>query len=167
MSALTETYPNRRAFLSMIAWSEGTAQHPLTRCSGYDVIVTGIDGKPEVFSDFSRHPFDGRAPKVINRMGLTSTAAGRYQVLLRYALIYQRQLGLKDFGPESQDAIALQMIRECAALPLIDGGNFEMAVKACASRWASLPGANYPGQKMNPIPALVAQYAAAGGTLKG
>lgn len=167
MTDPTATYPNRRAFLDMIAWSEGTSRSPVTKDRGYDVIVTGIDGKPEAFTDMSCHPFEKRSPKVINAEGLRSTASGRYQTLLRYYWVYKTQLGLPDFGPDSQDEIALQMIRECSALPLIDGGYFGMAVKACASRWASLPGANYPGQTMNPLNALITQYTAAGGTLKG
>ena len=165
---MVDPYPNRTAFLAMIAWSEGTSRSPATKNAGYDVIVTGADGKPEVFTDYSAHPFaGGRAPKVINKVGLQSTASGRYQVLLRFWLIYQRSLGLPDFSPASQDAVALQMIRECAALPLIDSGDIDVAIKACASRWASLPGANYPGQSMNKAEALTVQYVAFGGTLKG
>ncbi|STJ52172.1 phage lysin [Escherichia coli] len=39
----------------MLAVSEGTANHPLTKNRGYDVIVTGLDGKPEIFTDYSDH----------------------------------------------------------------------------------------------------------------
>ncbi|EMD7474688.1 hypothetical protein VSU40_000628 [Salmonella enterica] len=41
----------------MLAYSEGTANHPLTKNCGYDVIVTGLDGSPEIFTDYSDHPF--------------------------------------------------------------------------------------------------------------
>ncbi|RYM51244.1 lysozyme, partial [Serratia proteamaculans] len=58
---------NLRAFLDMLAWSEGTLTSPATKNNGYDVIVTGIDKKPEVFTDYSDHPFNkGRPSKVIN-----------------------------------------------------------------------------------------------------
>ena len=58
---------NALAFLDMLAWSEGTSTSPATAMYGYDVIVTGADRKPEVFKDFTDHPFaKGRASKVIN-----------------------------------------------------------------------------------------------------
>lgn len=158
--------PNRKAFLDMIALSEGTSTSPATKCNGYDVIVTGIDGKPEVFTDFSTHPFaNGRPPKIINKEGLKSDAAGRYQQMLKYWPFYQRNLKLPDFGPASQDRIAIQLIGECRALVLIDAGRFADAVFACRSRWASLPGAGYAGQHENTIEALQEAYLKAGGAL--
>lgn len=48
---------NRKAFGDLLAYSEGTSTSPATRNNGYDVIVTGIDGKPEIFTDYSDHPF--------------------------------------------------------------------------------------------------------------
>jgi len=146
----------------MLGWSEGTRTSSATARDGYDVIVTGADGRPEVFTDFGAHPFAaGRPPKVI-RPGLSSTASGRYQVLLRYWLAYAKSLGLPDFSPASQDAVALQQIRERGALPLIDGGNIQLAIQRCANLWASLPGAGYaqPEQKMD---RLLVVFVAAGG----
>ena len=35
-----------------------------------------------------------------------------------------KQLGLKDFSPKSQDAVALQQIKERGALPMIDRGGY-------------------------------------------
>ena len=52
---------------------------------------------------------------------LKSTGAGRYQLLSRWWDAYRKQLGLKDFSPKSQDAVALQQIKERGALPTIDG----------------------------------------------
>lgn len=43
------------AFLDMIAFSEGTSR--IGSQDGYDVIVTGIDGKPETFTSYLNHPF--------------------------------------------------------------------------------------------------------------
>lgn len=154
---------NRTAFLDMIAHSEGTSTSPATINRGYDVIVTGIDRKPEVFTDYSDHPFaHGRPSKIINSRGLTSNASGRYQFMLRDWAHYRKQLNLADFGPVSQDLWAIQLIRECSALPLIDGGSFTAAVKAVSHLWASLPGNSY-GQHQNQIDALQAAYSAAGG----
>ncbi len=158
-------YTNRRAFLDMLAVSEGTSTSPATRCNGYDVIVTGIDKRPEVFTDFSDHPFNkGRKSKIINSRGLTSNASGRYQFMLRDWAHYRDQLGLKDFGPASQDAWALQLIRERGALPLIDMGQFTLAVARVRNLWASLPGAGY-GQPEHGIDKLQAAYVKAGGVL--
>lgn len=156
---------NQQAFLDMIAHSEGTSTSPATRCNGYDVIVTGADRKPEIFTDFSDHPFaSGRPSKVINSRGLKSSASGRYQFMLKDWAHYRAQLGLPDFGPEAQDKWALQLIRECRALPLIEAGRFDDAVAKCAHIWASLPGAGY-GQHENKLADLRAAYANAGGAL--
>lgn len=156
---------NRKAFLDMLAVSEGTSTSPATKNDGYDVIVTGADGRPEVFTDYSDHPFNqGRPSKVINRRGLTSNASGRYQFMLRDWHHYRDQLGLKDFGPDSQDLWAIQLIRERGALPLIDAGDFALAVARCSNLWASLPGAGY-GQHENQIVKLEAAYTDAGGEL--
>ena len=156
---------NRLAFLDMLAVSEGTSTSPLTKAHGYDVIVTGSDGRPEVFTDFSDHPFNaGRKSKAINSTGLTSNASGRYQFMLKDWNHYRIQLGLLDFGPASQDKWAMQLIRERRALPDIDAGNFAAAVSKCRNIWASLPGAGY-GQPEHPIEKLQVAYLSAGGVL--
>ena len=157
---------NLKAFLDMIAFAEGTSTSPATRRNGYDVIVTGVDGKPEVFTDFRVHPFaGGRKSKVINSRGLTSNASGRYQFMLKDYAHYRDALKLSDFGPASQDAWAIQLIRERRALPLIEAGRFAEAVAAVSNLWASLPGANYVGQPMRSLAKLQAAYLVAGGVL--
>lgn len=156
---------NRKAFLDMLAVSEGTSTSPATRNNGYDVIVTGVDGKPEIFTDYSTHPFaNGRKSKVINSKGLTSNASGRYQFMLKDYAHYKAQLHLNDFGPVCQDLWAIQLIRERGALPLIDGGQFAVAVQRCSNLWASLPGAGY-GQHENSMEKLRQAYLDAGGEL--
>lgn len=158
--------PNLKAFLDTIAFAEGTSTSQATRCNGYDVIVTGADGKPEVFTDFRAHPFaGGRKSKAINSRGLTSNASGRYQFMLKDYVHYRDALKLPDFGPESQDRWAVQLIRERRALPLIEAGRFAEAITAVSNLWASLPGANYVGQPMRPLGKLQSIYLAAGGVL--
>ena len=156
---------NRKAFLDMLAYSEGTSTSPATKCNGYDVIVTGRDGLPETFTDFSDHPFNkGRSSKVINSKGLKSNASGRYQFMLRDWRHYRDLLRLPDFGPNSQDLWALQLIRERGALMAIDNGEFDSAVVRCKNIWASLPGAGY-GQPEHEIAKLERAYLLAGGEL--
>ncbi|SDH57009.1 MULTISPECIES: glycoside hydrolase family protein [unclassified Duganella] len=157
---------NLAAVLDVISWAEGTSTSAATRNNGYDVIVTGVDGILETFSDYSAHPFaNGRKSKVINRKGLTSNASGRYQHMLRDWQHYRALLSLPDFGPDSQDKWAIQLIRERRALPLIEAGNFAGAIAAISNLWASLPGANYEGQPMRKLDQLARIYTAAGGRL--
>ena len=52
-------------------------------------------------------------------------------------------LAWKDFSPKSQDAVALQQIKERGALPMIDRGDIRQAIDRCSNIWASLPGAGY------------------------
>ncbi|MCM7958671.1 glycoside hydrolase family 24 protein [Enterobacter hormaechei] len=146
--------PQRKAFLDMLAWSEGTdnGRQP-TQNHGYDVIVGG-----SLFTDYSDHP---RKLITLNPR-LKSTAAGRYQLLARYWDAYRKQLGLNAFSPANQDAVALQQIKERGALPLIDRGDIRQAIDRCSNIWASLPGAGY-GQFEHKVDALIAKFKAAGG----
>lgn len=156
---------NLRAFLDMLAWSEGTSTSPATKNNGYDVIVTGIDKKPEVFTDYSDHPFNkGRPSKVINSKGLTSNASGRYQFMLRDWSHYKGLLNLPDFGPLSQDKWAIQLIKERRAIVDIEAGNIVQAINNCRNIWASLPGAGY-GQPEHKIEIILQQYQKVGGVL--
>lgn len=137
----------KQAFLDTIAFSEGTDFNPKqkTKDRGYDVIVggalfTGYDN-PQRFSVW------------LPKLGIYSSAIGRYQCLYRYAVHYIDQLRLHDFGPASQDAIAWQLIGECGAKDDVLAGRFPQAVIKCRSRWASLPGAGY-GQHENSMKRL-------------
>ena len=145
---------NQKAFLTMISVSEGTSTSKTTKHDGYDVIVGG-----GLFTDFSNHPHV--LVKLNSR--LSSTAAGRYQLLARYFDAYKVQLGLPDFSPASQDAIALQQIKECHALDDIESGRFSSAVKRCTHIWASMPGAGYQ-QHENSLESLKTAYINAGGS---
>lgn len=151
---------NIKAFLDTLAWAEGTSTSKYTKNNGYDVIVGGINS-PNVFTDYSKHP---GVLVTVNKNGLQSTAAGRYQLLKRYADAYNKSLRLPDFSPASQDAIALQQIREQGALPLILNGQVEKAFLACGNIWASLP-ANKYGQRQHSLADLVEQYVKFGGSV--
>lgn len=146
------------AFLDLIAWAEGTDNgiQP-TRDDGYDVIVGGT-----LFEGYADHP---RRSVRLPALGISSTAAGRYQILARYWDHYRASLNLRGgFIPENQDRVALQLIRECRALDDIKAGRIEQAIHKCRSRWASLPGAGY-GQHEHKVGPLLVAYSSAGGVL--
>ena len=117
----------------MLAWSEGTDNgRQKTRNHGYD--VSAVENYL-LITDLHR--------LVTPVAKLKSTGAGRYQLLSRWWDAYRKQLGLKDFSPKSQDAVALQQIKERGALPMIDRGDIRQAIDRCSNIWASLPGAGY------------------------
>lgn len=147
---------NLKAVLDTIAWSEGTTKIAGSD-DGYNVIVGGT-----LFNNgYVDHP---RKLVDLPRLGIKSTAAGRYQLLSRYWDAYRKQLNLKDFGHASQDAVAIQQIRERKALGDIEAGRIEQALAKCSNIWASLPGAGY-GQHEHKAADLIAQYQKQGGTL--
>lgn len=145
------------AFLDMIAWSEGTdnGRQP-TKDHGYDVLVGG-----GIFTGYADHP---RRLVEIPKLGIRSTAAGRYQLLSKYYDAYRLRLRLQDFSPLSQDLIAIQQLREQKALMPIADGDVAGAIARCRSIWASLPGAGY-GQHEHKLGSLQLAYAVAGGRL--
>lgn len=147
---------NQQAFLDMIAFSEIGPALLAASDNGYDVLVGGT-----LFQGYADHP---RKLVWLPRLNINSTAAGRYQLLARYFDAYKVILGLTDFSPASQDAIALQQIKECRAIPLIESGDFETAVGRVAHIWASLPGSGY-GQHENKFYALQQAYMNAGGVV--
>ena len=89
---------------------------------------------------------------------LISSASGRYQLLARYWRVYKEQLNLYDFTPNSQDAVALQQMRERGALPLLDAGNVEGAITQCSNIWASMPGNSYGQGGGKSMEALLEKY---------
>jgi muramidase (phage lysozyme) len=125
--------PNVRGFLGMIGSAEGTDKY------GYNTLFGG--GKIESLADHPRQLFDftettGRPNK--------TTAAGRYQFLSNTWDEQAKKLGLPDFGPQSQDLAAVNLLRERGILPDVLAGNWESAVKKSGPIWASLPSSPYP-----------------------
>lgn len=143
------------AFLTMISVSEGTSTCPHTQDDGYDILVGGTR-----FEGYTDHP------RILVDLGhgLKSTAAGRYQILERFYDAYKTQLNLPDFGHDSQDAIALQMMREHYAVESVNAGNLALAVHQCRNIWASFPDSPY-GQHAQKYNDLQQAYINAGGTL--
>lgn len=143
------------AFLDMIAWSEGTTRK-IGSDDGYNVIVGG-----GLFDGYSDHP---RRIIDLPRLGIKSSAAGRYQLLMRYWDAYRKQLKLDDFSPLNQDRVAIQQLKETRAYTFAQIGDVETAITRCKNIWASLPGAGY-NQHEHRLPDLIAAYQAAGGGL--
>lgn len=147
---------NVSAFLATIRHSEGTdeAPDPYAVTFGYQFTIT----------DFSDHPTCLGTWMGEHYRGHLSTAAGAYQLIRPTWLALQRLLSLPDFSPASQDAAALELIREKGALDLVNAGAFEAAVQLCHGVWASLPGSP-SGQPQAQMTDLMAVFTGAGGTL--
>ena len=114
--------PNVQRMLNLIGRAEG---------ADYDTIV---GGKHKI-QDFSSHP---------NKVGLVtkqgpSTAAGKYQITGTTYRRYADRLGIKDFSPQSQDKIALQILHDTGALSDTLKGKFKGAVDKAGQAWMSLP----------------------------
>lgn len=148
MNKTAIAYKNLRAFLIMIQYSEGTFGK-----DGYNKLYGG-----SLFQDFSRHPNQKQT-----KWGLTSTAAGAYQILSKTWAELQTKLQLPDFSPTSQDKAAVELIRRRKALDDVYAGRFTEAIAKCRKEWASLPGAGY-GQNEKNITNLLAVIKASGGT---
>ena len=146
---------NQKAFLDMIAFSELGPKLLAKSDNGYNVIVGGA----LFHNNYADHP---RILVKLPKLRISSTAAGRYQLLQRYFDAYKKTLGLKDFSPASQDAIALQQIRERKALADIENGHIAAAVQKVKNIWESMPGASY-GQHEQKLEHLLAAFDAAGG----
>ncbi|MCO7523996.1 glycoside hydrolase family 104 protein [Pseudomonas asiatica] len=161
MARLTEAQAggaNVLRFLDLIAFSEGTA--PVNGSDdGYNVLYGG-----GLFAGYLDHPRQ-KLTFSINGKPVTSTAAGRYQLLARYWDAYRVSLRLSGgFTPENQDRVALQQIRERRALDDIKAGRIEQAIAKCSNIWASLPGNDY-GQNPHRLDKLLGRWVELGGVL--
>lgn len=150
------------AALDTLAFSEIGPAMLAQSDDGYNVLVGSVPGDVHTFPTYAFHP---NVKIWLPKLKDFSTAAGRYQTLWKYADAYIKQLHLPGFDPVSQDAIAVQQMRECHAVAMFMDGKFEDGITACRSRWASLPGAGY-GQHENAMEALRGAFQAAGGVIR-
>lgn len=161
MARLTEAQAggaNVLRFLDLIAFSEGT-ETVKGSDDGYNVLYGG-----GLFTGYQDHPRQ-KLTFPINGKPVTSTAAGRYQLLARYWDAYRMSLRLQGgFTPENQDRVALQQIRERRALDDIKSGRIADAITKCSNIWASFPGNTY-GQNPHRLDKLLAQWEKLGGVL--
>lgn len=136
------------AFLYMIQAAETT---PAAVASGdaYRMLYGGA-----LFDDLSDHPgnLGWKGVPLPERMcraagfgpGCVSTAAGAFQIIKPTWNRVRKAGGwgpyLPDFGPASQDEAGRRLLIECGALPLVERGDFDGALRRAAPVWASLPG---------------------------
>lgn len=141
-------YRNLRAFLITIQYAEGTYGP-----DAYKMLYGG-----SLFSGYGSHP-----NRHITKSGITSTAAGAYQIMFSTWQTVARSIGLDDFSPLNQDRAAIELIRRRGALEDVFNGRLEAAIEKCRKEWASFPGAGY-GQGERSITALATIYQRAGGS---
>jgi len=151
------------AFLDMLAQSEIGAQLLAKSDEGYNVIVGSTPSNPHLVASYVDHP---RQLISLGSLGIKSDAAGRYQFLSTTWDPLARRLGLGDFSPPNQDRAAIELLRECGALPHVLAGGWlaaneiTTAIARAAPIWASLPGAGY-GQHENRLTDLLTEFARA------
>ena len=134
-----------KAFLDTIAAAEGTASP-----DGYRTQYTGTK-----FVSFQDHPREMRCGRRY-RKKLCSDAAGRYQFLSTTWDRFAKKFGVRDFSPENQDLMAIELIREKGALEDIEAGRLESAVRKLAYIWPSFR--RYGGSVESSMPTLEAMY---------
>jgi lysozyme len=164
VQAIHRQNPNLSAFLSLIAYSEGTdlvGRDPYRVCYGYRHTIQDFRDHPAVTGEWRGESLANLGPAYA---GKVSTAAGRYQIIKPTWLACQRALGLVDFSPASQDAACIYLIRKRGAIEHIEAGRVAEAVRLCRPEWASLPGAGY-GQPERKLAALFDAFTNAGGVL--
>ena len=120
---------NVKRYLDILAEAEG---------ANYNTIVGG-----STFDDYSKHP---GIVGVKTKEG-SSTAAGRYQITKSTYDEYAKKLNISDFSPESQDKIALAIIKDKGALQDLETGDYTAANKKLGKTWASLPTSPYSQPK--------------------
>ena len=154
---MVEINNQRKAFLDMPAWSEGTDNgRQKTRNHGYDVIVGG-----ELFTDYSDHPWQTCHAKPKTQINRRRTLPAS---LLLVGCLLQAAWPERLLSEKVRHAV-LQQIKERGALPMIDRRDIRQAIDRCSNIWASLPGAGY-GQFEHKADSLIAKFKEAGGTVR-
>ena len=154
---MSQAQGNVAAFLAAIRAAEGTdlAGDPYRVVFGYGHTIVDLSDHPYFTGEWRGAPFGA---------GQWSTAAGAYQILRGTWSPLREQLQLPDFGPASQDAAAVELIRQRGALEDVKAGRFAVAVNKVRRIWASLPGAGY-GQGERSLQWLAARFENAGGQI--
>lgn len=162
--AIDEAGGNLIACATMVATTEGTEREPdpYRVCYGYKHRIESFADHPAVTGEWRGESLANLGASYANKV---STAAGRYQIIKPTWLRAQSALGLQDFSPESQDLAFAWLVKSRGALDDVIAGNIEAAIPKLAKEWASLPGANAPGQGMRSLDFALTAYSNAGGSL--
>lgn len=158
---------NTAALLETIKRCEGTAGQPdpYRVCYAYRHTIRDLRDHPAITGEWRGEALpDDMCRAAGFGAGCVSTAAGAYQIIKPTWTRLKGRLGLPDFGPASQDAAAIQLLRERGALAKIERGDLAGAIAAARKEWASLPGAGY-GQGERTMAWVQARYIEAGGAL--
>lgn len=130
------TNPQVQQMLQTLKSAEGTAG---LGEDGYNVLFGG-----ELFSGYDDHPRVSKPFTQTDGRSNRTTAAGAYQILARTWDDVAKAIGVTDFSPESQDKVAIELMRRRGALDNVLTGDFEGAVNKLGQEWASLPSSTYP-----------------------
>ncbi|MDQ1923888.1 paar repeat-containing protein [Massilia pseudoviolaceinigra] len=117
--------PNIRAFLRAMCHSLG---------GGVDFLDGAIRGRrsdPWRFTDFSTHPGPGHDGK--------STAAGLYRITREIWEEYGARMDLTDFCAETQELIAVEVLRGLGVLGKIQAGDIDATLVMASACWPGLP----------------------------
>lgn len=152
---------NEAAFLAMLRHSEGSdrAPDPYRVVYSYVHTIKDLREHPTITGEWLGESLANLGPAYVGKI---STAAGAYQIIKPTWVSLRDRLKLPDFSAASQDAAAIELIREKGALALVDAGRVAEAITACHDIWASLPGSN-SGQPQKSFAALIGVYGDAGG----
>lgn len=145
----------------MISHGEGTdrAPDPYRVCYAFIHTIKDLREHPAITGEWLGESLANLGAAYIGKI---STAAGRYQLIKPTWVSLRDRLKLSDFTGPSQDAAAIELIREKGALALVDSGRVADAITACHEIWASLPGST-SGQPQKSFAALIGAYGDAGG----
>ena len=158
---------NINAFLVMLQQAEGTsrASDPYRVCYGYKHTIQNFSGHPANTGEWAGEVLSDRMCSLAGfGPGCRSTAAGAYQIIKGTWNNLASKLSLPDFGPDSQDAAAIELIRRRGALEDVKAGRVASAINKCRNEWASLPG-NYAAQGQRQQSDLIGWYTNNGGNV--
>lgn len=157
---------NIAAMLETISKAEGTDRgDPYRVCYGYKHTIASFLDHPAITGEWRGERLSDALCKGAGLgSGCVSTAAGRYQIIRPTWARLKAKLNLPDFSPASQDAAAIQLLKERGAIAPLEAGDFDAAVFAARKEWASLKGAGY-GQGERSMPWLTARFVESGGVL--
>ncbi len=124
-----------QAAMKTVRHTEGTSAE-----DGYNYLFGSSPHNTLRFTDMTRHPHN-----LQTHNGISSTAAGAYQILWDTYEGLCKTFGFTDFSPLTQDAMFCALLDQSGCLNAVKEGNIlqpEIMAKM-ASIWASLPDSKY------------------------